>query len=135
MLPLSNLLADLEQFVRDHRPHVSLTADATAPAWNGYRLTVACTCGVVFERWVTSLDAELDLLRAASLKLARSHAPKRLSWLPDVQPVTSAFATRNSAEVARTYALGVVATSPKSFAPISTAARCCLQKYDSGRRR
>jgi hypothetical protein len=24
-----------------------------APAWNGYLLTVACPCGVVFERWVT----------------------------------------------------------------------------------
>jgi len=32
-----------------------------------YRLTVACACGVVFERWVTPEDAGLDLLRAASL--------------------------------------------------------------------
>ena len=30
-------------------------------------LTVACRCGVTFERWVTPLDAELDLLHAASL--------------------------------------------------------------------
>jgi hypothetical protein len=30
-------------------------------------LTVACPCAVVFERWVTSVDAELDLLRAAGL--------------------------------------------------------------------
>jgi hypothetical protein len=36
------LLADLEEFVADHRPHGTLTADATAPAWNGYLLTVAC---------------------------------------------------------------------------------------------
>jgi hypothetical protein len=48
-----NLLADLEDFVHDHRPHGPLTADATEPAWNGYLLTVACSCGVVFERWVT----------------------------------------------------------------------------------
>ncbi len=33
----------------------------------GYLLTVAYRCGVVFERWVTPEDAELDLLRAASL--------------------------------------------------------------------
>jgi hypothetical protein len=46
-----NLLAELEEFVRDHRPHGGMTGDATAP--NGYRLTVACACGVVFERWVT----------------------------------------------------------------------------------
>jgi hypothetical protein len=37
------LLADLEEFVADHRPHGTLTGDATAPAWNGYRLPVACT--------------------------------------------------------------------------------------------
>jgi len=29
-----------------------MTGDATQPSWNGYRLTVACACGVVFERWV-----------------------------------------------------------------------------------
>src|SRR6266446_1185029 len=59
------LLADLEEFVADHRPHGLLTGDATEPALNGYLLTVACPCGVVFERWVTPLDAELDLLHAA----------------------------------------------------------------------
>ncbi len=61
------LLADLVEFVRDHRPHGLVTGDATEPAWNGYLLTVACSCGVVFERWVTPLEAELDLLQAASL--------------------------------------------------------------------
>ena len=62
-----DLLADLEEFVHDHRPHGPLTGDATEPAWNGYLLTVTCPCGVVFERWVTPADAELDLLHAASL--------------------------------------------------------------------
>ena len=62
-----NLLFDLERFVCDHRPHGAMTSDATEPAWNGYLLTVNCPCGVTFERWVTPLDAELDLLRAASL--------------------------------------------------------------------
>ena len=60
-------IADLEDFVHDHRPHGSLTGDATPPSWNGYLLTVACRCGVVFERWITPWDAELDLLRAAGL--------------------------------------------------------------------
>jgi hypothetical protein len=55
------LLADLEAFVHDHRPHGGMTVDATQPAWNGYRLTVACACSVVFERWVTPEDAEDDL--------------------------------------------------------------------------
>ena len=57
------MLADLEEFVIEHRPHSPLTADATTPAWNGYLLTVACPCGVVFARWMTPLDAELDRLR------------------------------------------------------------------------
>jgi hypothetical protein len=50
-----------------HRPHGSLTGDATYPAWNGYLLAVAYPCGVVFEQWVTPVDAELELLQAASL--------------------------------------------------------------------
>jgi len=28
------LLADLEEFVADHRPHRPLIGDATEPAWN-----------------------------------------------------------------------------------------------------
>ncbi len=39
----------------------------TAWSWNGYHLTVACPCGVTFERWITPCDAELDLLRGAGL--------------------------------------------------------------------
>jgi hypothetical protein len=60
-------VVDLEDFIHDHRSHGSLTADATTPAWNGYVLTVACSCGVVFERWIAQVDVELDLLRAACL--------------------------------------------------------------------
>ena len=51
----------------DHRLHGPLIADATEPALNGYLFSVACPCGVVFERWITPWDAELDLLRVAEL--------------------------------------------------------------------
>ena len=61
------LLADLEDFVRSHRPHGAMIGDATAPAWNVYQLTIICPCSVVFERWVTSEDAGRDLLSFASL--------------------------------------------------------------------
>jgi len=44
-------------------PTGPLTADATEPAWNGYLRAITCPCRVVFERWITPLDAELDLLR------------------------------------------------------------------------
>jgi len=63
----SALVDDLQEFVYDHRPHGSLTGDAATPAWNGYQLTVACSCGVVFERWVTPEEADADLLRLARL--------------------------------------------------------------------
>ena len=59
------LLAELEEFVLDHRTHGHLTGDATEPVWNGYLLTVACPCGVVFERWVTPRTAQEDLLQTA----------------------------------------------------------------------
>ena len=62
-----HLLAELEEFVKDHRSHGSLSADATEPAWNGYLLTVTCPCGVVFEQWVTPEDADADLVRVARL--------------------------------------------------------------------
>jgi hypothetical protein len=65
--PRVGLIGDLEEFVHDHRPHGCLTAHATPPAWNGYLLTVACPCGVVFERWVTPEDADADLVRIARL--------------------------------------------------------------------
>ena len=62
-----DLLTDLEDFVADHGQHGTLTGDATAPAWNGYLLSVACSCGVVFERWVTPEEADADFLRLARL--------------------------------------------------------------------
>jgi hypothetical protein len=62
-----SVVADLEEFVTAHRPHGTLTGDATEPASNGYRLVVACTCGAVFERWVTPEEADANLLRLAAL--------------------------------------------------------------------
>ena len=63
----TTLLTDLTDFVDSHRPHGPMTADATPPAWNGYLLTVACPCGVVFERWVTPQEPDADLLGIARL--------------------------------------------------------------------
>ena len=61
------VLADLEAFVQNHRPHGGMTGDASQPVWNGYLLTASCACGVVFERWVTPEDAAADLFRLATL--------------------------------------------------------------------
>src|SRR5262245_7448608 len=61
------LLTDLDAFVYDHRAPGRLTADASKPAWNGYLLTLACSRGVVFERWVTPEEADADILRFTSV--------------------------------------------------------------------
>ena len=66
------LLAELEEFVGDHRSHGTLTCDATEPTWKGSLLTVACKCGVVFERWVTCVDADADLIAWARLQASRN---------------------------------------------------------------
>jgi hypothetical protein len=73
------LLADPEEFVSDHRSHGRLSADATEPTWKGYLLTVSCPCGLVFERWVTPLDAGMDLLRWASLNGCAARLAERRS--------------------------------------------------------
>ena len=41
-------LTDLTGFLKGHRPHGTLNEKATEPEWNGYRLIVACSCGVTF---------------------------------------------------------------------------------------
>jgi hypothetical protein len=67
-----NFPADLEEFIHDHRLHGPLTADAMEPAWNGYLLTVACSCGVVFGRWVTPEDADRDLTSWSAVEASRN---------------------------------------------------------------
>jgi len=57
-----NLAADLDEFVTLHRSHGRMTPTVGELTPNGYRLKLACSCGVTFERWVT--DAVDDLLRA-----------------------------------------------------------------------
>jgi len=60
--------ADVEQFVRDHRPYGGMSGDATEPATNGYRLTVACACGVVFERGHDALESSSPSIEPATPK-------------------------------------------------------------------
>jgi len=67
-----SLLGDPEKFINDHPSHGTLTGDASEPAWNGYLLTVACPCGVVFERWVTTGDAMADLISWSAREVSRN---------------------------------------------------------------
>jgi hypothetical protein len=60
-----SLYDDLDEFLEDHCSHGTVTGDAEPPGPNGYRLTVTCPCGVVFERWVTPMEAAVDLAMLA----------------------------------------------------------------------
>lgn len=47
------LLDHLADFITRHRPCGQLIGDDTEPAPEGYMLSIVCSCGVVFMRWVT----------------------------------------------------------------------------------
>jgi hypothetical protein len=61
MEPPLTVLADLEDFVTRHRSHGRLSPAVGLPEPNGYRLKLACPCGVTFERWITPADAAVEL--------------------------------------------------------------------------
>jgi hypothetical protein len=54
-------LDDVAEFITHHRPCGQLTGDATEPEANGYMVTVGCSCGVTFMRWVTPEEAADEL--------------------------------------------------------------------------
>jgi hypothetical protein len=56
---------DIEDFIRLHREHGQLTGDATEPTLTGYRVAIACPCGVTFVRHVTAGEAVVDLAALA----------------------------------------------------------------------
>jgi len=58
-----SLTTDLDEFVGLHQAHGPFRATVGELTANGYRLEIACPCGVTFERWVTAHDAVDDLLR------------------------------------------------------------------------
>jgi hypothetical protein len=60
MSPMT-VVADLEDFVTTYRSHGELMPEVGQPTPNGYMLEVACSCGVVFMRWVTREDAAPEL--------------------------------------------------------------------------
>ena len=64
VLTCPSVAGDLEQFSALHRSHGELIAEAgRRTTATGYRLQVACPCGVVFERWVTPEERLVDLPR------------------------------------------------------------------------
>jgi hypothetical protein len=58
---------ELERFVAVHRCCGELTAAVDEPMETGDGLQVACSCGCVFEQWVTPEMADDDLLRSRLL--------------------------------------------------------------------
>jgi len=57
--------SDLEEFIHLHRPHGRMTPAVGELTPTGYRVELACPCGVTFERWVLPQDAVEDLLTVA----------------------------------------------------------------------
>jgi hypothetical protein len=55
------LSEELEDFLATHRLHGALQGDTGELTPNGYRLAVACSCGVTFHRWITPREAAEDL--------------------------------------------------------------------------
>jgi hypothetical protein len=62
-----SVFTDITDFIADHRSHGSMTSRRHPARVEWLSTDIACTCGVTFERWITSWDAELDLLRPARL--------------------------------------------------------------------
>lgn len=56
------IAADLEDFMAGHRSHGQLMAETGELTPNGYRLSVACSCGVTLERWITPEEKARDLV-------------------------------------------------------------------------
>ncbi|MBI4635598.1 MAG: hypothetical protein HY727_04540 [Candidatus Rokubacteria bacterium] len=54
-----SILAELEQFVRQHRACGTLSQDAASPLGGGYLLAISCSCGATFDRWVTAGEKEI----------------------------------------------------------------------------
>jgi len=107
---MSRFLADLEDFVRTMMArHGTMTGDATEPALNGDLLTVACSCGVVFARWVTPQEADADLLRLAEFdKILKGAKPGDL-------PVEQATATKFEFVINLNTAKALGVTIPQSI--------------------
>jgi hypothetical protein len=57
-----NLLAELDEFVYDHRPHGRLTAGRHRARMERLPAHRGVPVRVVFERWVTAEDADRDLI-------------------------------------------------------------------------
>jgi hypothetical protein len=77
-----SLTAELADFVIGHRPHGPLTAATGALTPNGYRLSIACMCGLTFERWITPEEAARDLLALARLNSSKPTPPAFLAGAP-----------------------------------------------------
>lgn len=63
------LMADLIDFIEQHRPYSTLAADATEPTERGYLVTVDCSCGVAFMRWMTEAGAVSELTWSSLLSM------------------------------------------------------------------
>lgn len=62
---MPGLTPDLDLFLEFHGQHAPFKVAASEQTAHGYWLRVRCPCGVLFERYVTAADAEVDLITGA----------------------------------------------------------------------
>jgi len=61
---------DVQRFIAAHARCGQVTRIAHPPTANGYRIVVKCTCGGIFDRWVTPEAARHDLIHSSLLASA-----------------------------------------------------------------
>ena len=63
------IFEEIQKFVEDHRPCGEVTGRAQPPTVDGYRVRMVCTCGDMYDRWVTPEAARRDLIFSSLLVL------------------------------------------------------------------
>lgn len=92
-----SLSADLTDFISAHRGHGALEAPTGKATANGYRLAVACVCGVTFHRWITPQEVSGGLGDvSAATDMSHRQLPSRpiteircFDWSPKVTSLAS----------------------------------------------
>jgi hypothetical protein len=84
--------ADVEQFVRQHAGCGGLSPSAVPRPAGGFLLTLTCTCGETFDRWVTAEEAKQPLpqIPIASRAAPAAPAPPATSPGPAAPSIPSA---------------------------------------------
>lgn len=80
---------DIADFARQHHSCGILVPSASSPLMGGYLLTLTCTCGATFDRWVTAEEA-VELPAPALTPAPEAPASERKAEPPTAAPAMAA---------------------------------------------